>query len=78
MRKRTKIKFWAALGKWQYDLLYTAGKAMRLFKRFCRRYSERGGMILSILLFMVLSWGLLFFLLNMLFGNYINLVGGAL
>lgn len=78
MKKKTKIKFWATLGRWQYDLVYRAGKARRLFRKFCKRYSERVGMALVILLFLIISWGMFLYLFNMLLGDHIDLVGELL
>ena len=78
MKKETKVKFWATLGRWQYDLIYYMDKAMRSSRRFYRQYSERVWIVLLILSFLLVTWGSFFYLFNILFGDQIDLVGELL
>jgi hypothetical protein len=59
LKLKTKLKVWARLGQWQYDMGYIASKLRRLIGRFIMRHLETGAIILSILVFLTISWWML-------------------
>jgi len=78
MKRETKIRFWATLGRWQYDLFYYMDKMRRLSSRYYKQYSEKALIVFFVLLFLIISWGSFFYLFNILFGDQIDLVGELL
>ena len=56
LKRKTKLKVWARLAQWQYDMGYMASKLRRMIGRFIKRHLETGAIILSVLVFLTISW----------------------
>jgi len=56
LKHKTKLKVWARLAQWQYDMGYMASKLRRMIGRFIKRHLETGAIILSVLVFLTISW----------------------
>lgn len=59
LKHKTKLKAWMRLAQCQYDMGYMASKLRRMTGRFIKRHFETGAIILSILVFLTISWWIL-------------------
>lgn len=56
LKRETKLKIWARLAQWQYDMGYMASKLRRIIGKFIMRHLETVAMVLSVLGFLTIAW----------------------
>ena len=56
LKRETKLKAWARLARWQYDVIHMASELRRIIGRFIMRHLETAAIILSVLVFLAIAW----------------------